>query len=257
MDKRKEFTLANKQVLLAGNRKHFMNKLKEEIRIAELKIKRNIRTTENLKASASAGKDIPFIRSQIEKNQEANANLAESIILLNKKIDTIPEGGCDVEIEKLYSEASELNLESSDKLLRKEALLTDRELQERSIAEAYSKREYKDNKNEKYLVKSIGREYDRFLDVIGTLPDYITRNLDSMPGNKGYKWRGVTFFGKLPEVPNEPVMVFDKKPEGMMITEITPSLFTVYLKSRDGNKNLITQHRRRLNGRRGPATIFK
>ena len=45
MDKRKEFLLANKQVLLAENRKHFMHKLKEEIRIAELKIKRNIKTS--------------------------------------------------------------------------------------------------------------------------------------------------------------------------------------------------------------------
>lgn len=252
IDRRQAQSLANKQVSLVEKRKHFMTKLRDDIREAEQKIKRNEKTNENLHASASAGKDMAFISNQISKNEEASASLLEMISTIKKKLEIVMSGECDREIEKLYKSEAQRLAEANEILAKQAAIIADRE--SRLVADSFGKREYKDVKNEKYLEKSIGREYERFLDVTDSLPDYISRNLDSMPNNKGYRWRGVLFFGKLPEVPNEPVMIFDKKPEGMMITEISNTAHVVYLKTRDGNKKVLSQHRRRLN-RRAPATV--
>ena len=51
----------------------------------------------------------------------------------------------------------------------------------------------------KYSKANMEREYDYLLTrVEGTLPDYIKENLQRMPNNRGYIWRGAYYFGSQP-----------------------------------------------------------
>ena len=113
----------------------------------------------------------------------------------------------------------------------------------------------RESKSDKIAALRFDKDFSRFADVCATVPEYMSRSLESMPGNKAYRWRGVLLFGRLPAEVGGPVLIFDKKPEGMYITEITSTSHNEYLKTRDGNKQTISAMRRKINLRK-PATLY-
>ena len=98
------------------------------------------------------------------------------------------------------------------------------------------------------------KDYKRFVDISESLPNHISRNLLTMPNNKAYRWRGCLFFGKLKDEPG-PVVIFDKKAEGMFITEITSTSQVTWLKKHDYPKKLVSSVKRQINNH-SPATIY-
>ena len=255
MDAKARRAEIHKQALLAEKRKVYASKLKDEIRACAIKIKRHELTNENMRSSASAGKDIDFIENTIARNKQSIAGLQDEIAKLKIKLDGVDSGLCDTEIEKMYQASADHVADMDEKAAKKEAQQAEREAKDRARGEAYTKKEYSEMRNERYMERVYVREYDRFLDVAESLPDHISRNLETMPNNKGYKWRGITFFGKLPAEPNGAVLVFDKRADGMYIWETTATSQSEYLKTRDGVKHTIVSQRRKLNFRR-PATVF-
>jgi hypothetical protein len=75
-----------------------------------------------------------------------------------------------------------------------------------------------------------------------------------MPNNKGYRFKGVTFYGELPPERNSPIVVFDRKPNGMMITETYNDQEVVYFKPRDGHQKELVSRTRLVKNAHGPAT---
>lgn len=256
MDPKTRRAEIQKQAHLAEKRKVFASTLKDEIRACAIKIKRHELTNENMRSSSCAGKDLDFIENTIARNKQSISGLQDEIAKLKIKLDGVDAGSCDAEIDKMYQDSADHIADMDEKAAKKEAQQAEREARDRARGEAYNKKEYSEMRNERYMAKVYAREYERYLDVVDSLPDHIARNLDTMPNNKGYKWRGVTFFGKLPAEPNGAVLVFDKRPEGMHIWETTPTSQSEYLKTRDGVKHTISCQRRKLNFRR-PATVYQ
>jgi hypothetical protein len=77
------------------------------------------------------------------------------------------------------------------------------------------------------------RGYNHYWHAIDSLPSYMAKNLKEMPNNKGYRWKGVVFYGSLTEQKDQPQIVFEKSPQGLIIHEIR----------RDGSyKQTLKQH---------------
>lgn len=237
---------------LLEKRKFFDTKLKEQIRDVSLKIKRFEMTFQNL--SSSAGRDVEWIANQKDLCNTRISQLTIELENLKKKALGVMSGESDAEIEAIYKASLDHLVEADEKKLRKEQEAAEREEADRRRGNAYSSSEYQDIRNERYLNKTMIREYGRISEIVSQLPEYISKNLDTMPCNKGYRWRGVIFYGKGPDENNGITVIFEKKPEGTIIQEATPTTFTEWFKTRDGSKNLIETHKRRVTLRK-PARI--
>ena len=86
-----------------------------------------------------------------------------------------------------------------------------------------------------------GRYFEKtFYKIVDSVPDYILRNLDEMPANKGYIWRGCWLFGKLrPENNYKTTVLFEKKGNITKIYEFDDKVFTLSEKQGKERKQLI------------------
>jgi hypothetical protein len=70
------------------------------------------------------------------------------------------------------------------------------------------------------MERKYARGYNHYWHAIDSLPSYMAKNLKEMPNNKGYRWKGVVFYGSLAEQKDQPQIVFEKSPQGLIIHEI-------------------------------------
>ena len=61
------------------------------------------------------------------------------------------------------------------------------------------------------------RGYNHYWSAVDSLPSYMQKNLNDMPNNKGYLWRGVTFYGALPEEVSDETIIFEKKYNKLLV----------------------------------------
>ena len=236
---------------MEAKRRSFFAKLTEDVRSSERLIEMNKKSIENIKRVMCAGKDIEFFRDRIEKTEQTNSMHEEKILTMRSKMDITISGGCDVEINLIYTTATEIFIKKTAKKDTESVLDNEEDV---NIGKTFAKKDYEEGRHEKYMEKSMTKEYNRFLDVSATLPDYMANNLKSMPNNKGYKWRGITFFGALP-AENGPVLIFEKSKGDTIITEITPTAINVSMKTKDNQKKVLSRKKRCLN-MYGPATVI-
>jgi len=103
------------------------------------------------------------------------------------------------------------------------------------------------------------RAYAYYWNVIDSLPSYMSRNLKEMPNNKGYSWRGVTFYGECPEERGEPTIVFEKKHDNLIIHQYNKGIYSQTIKSRTkpSSKYDDKDSNKKSNQRRANNTISK
>ena len=159
-------------------------------------------------------------------------------------------GNSDQEIEEEYALIRNENKKKDEEASRKKAL----DLEQSNLSHADGNSFYKAERSEIGKEKSMQNHYKKFIDVCSTLPPHMARKIDTTPCNRGYKWRGVIFYGKLPE--QLPDMIFEKRDGGTVITEITSTSQIVYFKDDNKQKRLVSSVKRKLKmGFQGPATI--
>jgi len=86
----------------------------------------------------------------------------------------------------------------------------------------------------------------------------MSRNLKEMPNNKGYSWRGITFYGECPEERGEPTIVFEKKHENLIIHQYNKGIYSQTIKSRTKppSKYSDKDSNKKSNPRRGNNTRY-
>ncbi len=79
------------------------------------------------------------------------------------------------------------------------------------------------------------------------LPDYIRTNLDRMPNNKGYIWKGIWYFGHQPEEDPTTLIMFEKKGGGdMLVHEIKENCYyKIFSRSKNGQNVLVSERQMR------------
>jgi hypothetical protein len=103
------------------------------------------------------------------------------------------------------------------------------------------------NHNNNYdNVKKIQSDCNFFFKISNSIPKYIENNLKEMPSNKGYIFKGIWCFGKLP-AENNNLTMFEKLPNDILkIHEITYNKnnknYKIFKKNGKNKKNLISDN---------------
>lgn len=238
---------------MEAKRRTYQNMLIEKIKGNERMIEMLTRSIESIRATMSADKDKVYFENRISKSENSIAKYRIEIAELSSKVNGVMSGSCDADINKLYQDTKDEMTEKEEKAAKREALAAEKEEKNRIRGKAYEEKEKREIRREYGARRDIEREYNRFLDISENLPDYITKNLKSMPNNKGYRFRGITFYGALPAEPGATV-VFDKKPDGMIITEHYSNQEITYFKPRDGGQKELIKKVKLVQNFNAPAT---
>ena len=213
--------------------KNFIN-----TRIKELKsfIKRNEDTIERLKG----GNITAFEIKQIEKNINTNKVFLKEIEVLELKIIDISNGVYDSQFKKDIKDASENNKKNTQNNLKNKAIKDEKKKNENIfVKKSFSINSKKESFN-------IQKETDKYFGMCDSIPEYITKKLLNMPENKGYIWKSMWCFGKLPPCKGEPLIMFEKlyNSDILRIYEIDEDYSCIYEKKGKDRKYLISKEPR-------------
>ena len=219
------------------------NTLLNEIREAENFIERGEKTIKRLRNTTMG---VEYIQSQTDKLKKSISDKKQEIERLKKDLAVIKCGGLDDEINKEY-EKNEKRQKRLLKERREEKADADRENKKKKEAlKQYWNGIISASRNHRQKERDIKYAYKYFNKVCDTLPEYMQRNLAEMPNNKGYIWRGVHFYGDLPECPGPRVM-FEKKRGGILVIhEYTEREYKRYEKAGKERKKLVHKELRRI-----------
>jgi len=138
------------------------------------------------------------------------------------------------EIIKLQSKhQNDKNLQSATDAENKEKL------------DEFYKQENRLRRNDRILQHQMKKEYEWLCRQDERLPDYIRTNLQKMPNNKGYIFRGIHYYGALPAEKNNDLLIMFERPPGvadMLIHEIKRGhYYKILQKSKNGSNVLISE----------------
>jgi hypothetical protein len=218
-----------------------MSKYLQQKNILNIQLKQLYKCVENNNVTISRMKQqimSDYLLIQIKKMISQNETHEQDIISLQERLSSIKDGKRDdIIYEKNNTENDELDKKikqtfkkkSEDKIKKEELSV---------ISKEYYISSRKNDRQNKYMKKSMGRSFKYYNRVIHSLPDYMKQNLDSMSNNKGYKFRDVIFYGKLPYEYDKPSVVFEKKGGILIIHEWKDGKYRVYHKKRNEYKKL-------------------
>jgi hypothetical protein len=181
-----------------------------------------------------------FIEISKQKNKEKILQNKDEIEELYSLIQDLKEGKYNAEIEDQIRKSVE-SQELKSIQHKKNKIDNEKKFVERQKENYQKRREDMSFINNKTY--DIDREYRYFLKAIDRLPDYIQKNLKSMPNNKGYIFMDVVHLGCLPREPGEHEIYFEKLRDGSLkIYEYFKDRTRISIKDRNGNKNILEDY---------------
>jgi len=216
-------------------RKRELKKIDTEIRELEGFNKIDSATIQRFKQSGTENK---FMIEQISKKTILVSNRNETIATLKERAPLVNSGVFDNELA--HNQAivkSVMNMKTIDKFEKKIKIKED-DKGNKIISDKYYKSMStwdKGKRDYKYF-------YKVFLKNSSTIPDRLTKKLLNLPNNKGYIWRGVSFYGHKPAERNKPVIMFEEtRDRTLIIHEYHPKEYIQYHK-KNGGKNVKVKH---------------
>lgn len=111
--------------------------------------------------------------------------------------------------------------------------------------DAFYKQENQLRRDNRILQHQMRKEYEWLCRQDERLPDYIRTNLQKMPNNKGYIWKGIHYYGYMPAERNNDMLIMFERPLGMtdmLIHEIKKGhYYKIFQKSRNGGNVLVSE----------------
>ena len=214
------------------------------IRLRELNnyIKKNEETIKRLSSQASSEYNI----TQINKLETKNIEYKKELETLNEKLNNISSGNMDKELSSIAEvNQNVISKKCEDKIKKKTDEKAERKVKEaKNLKISYDMNRYR--QNNEATEWEMNKEYNRFLKICDTIPDYINRNLKEMPSNKGYIFRGIWCFGEKPAEPGQPLIMFERlKNDIMRIYEIDHEYRKIFEKQgKHGKRVLISKEKR-------------
>lgn len=197
------------------HRRQFVNNIQSEITRLEKSISRDEDVLKNIK-NLNLSEDILKIKQEELRNN------------IKRKND---------DIEKLKISGDDVVSGNRDEEIVKKNVVTKKVL----------KPKVKKTPPKKYIPmkfqasnRDLDYHYNRMLKITESMPDYMKRNLEEMPNNKGYIWKDCWFFGKLPSYRNENIVLFEKGRNSMKIHEIDNRNYSIFEKVGQNRKILIS-----------------
>lgn len=181
--------------------------------------------------------------TSIEFNKERISKLKQQISTLETELEDVKErkrkldlGELDKELALTFKKDTEIE-RSKTAEKRQKKILEAQDKKERSVkSRAYWERTMKAGRAERYEKRSANKGYDYLLRVHDSLPQYIRQNLQKMPNNKGYIWRGVHYYGHKDPEGNKCVL-FESKRGVLNIHEWSEDWLTYKLSVKENKKS--------------------
>ena len=213
------------------------NVVRNDIKQIESIIKRNKETIDRLKSQDKSDFNI----KQIDKIKLSLKDNEQKLLLLEERLDDISSGKLDNEITKKITSTNNNLLNKQQVAENKNKLKQENKKKEEKI---HLDIEYRNRKREGVTDYTIQKETDKFIRDCENIPDYISQNLDEMPNNKGYIWKGIMCFGRNRPESNS-IIMFEKCKGGILkIYETSRSTYTLYEKVGKNQKQLIYKKHR-------------
>jgi hypothetical protein len=85
--------------------------------------------------------------------------------------------------------------------------------------------------SDRYQENRMNRDFNWLLKMDSFMPPYMKTNLEKMPNNKGYIWKGIHYYGKCPsEHPHDVTVLFEKNNQKMLIHEYSSHFYRIFEK---------------------------
>jgi hypothetical protein len=239
-DKRKQ---EKNKVITEDKRKQEKNKIKIQLKELQACINKDTNALKGLYEQP----DCEYARVQIQRHETRIEEKKVETERLEKRLQDVTSGKLDNIIIEEREESSKIHTE---KLKAKRAIkfdLIQKKEKETQISKRHHELTRQSDRDSRYLEKSSGKSYEHFLRACDTVPEYMRKNLKSMPNNKGYIWKSVWCMGELPEEPGDEdnITIFDKQRSGLMVIhEWTYDKYRVYNKSGRDRRTLVHESNR-------------
>jgi hypothetical protein len=227
---------------MESKRKDYINKILSDIH----NIENSINADNNMLDSIKNQGDTPFVMAQIDKVEIRNNMKIINIENLNIRLKHINMGHLDNDF------VSEINQDKIDQDTHNSYIINKR-LEKSKIKQAKSKisqdfykKTAQGDREKKWAVKNIEKSYQHFLRTNDSIPHYILRNLENMPNNKGYIWKGIICLGELPEETKYPLTLFERQKGLLIIHEWTYYEYKIFHKKDKDKKILFSVQTRKV-----------
>jgi hypothetical protein len=222
--------------------KQYYTKLNNEIREIENFISRNENTIENLKNSNLG---IDYVKRRILKIKVLIDDKKNKLEEKREELKGIYKG---LSNDKILEEHKNNDIKNKQiKLNHKKQKLSIKKdkIEKKEVIDKYYKNVIRDSRYNRQKIKDYKYGYKYFNKVSDQLPDYMRKNLKEMPNNKGYIWRGVYFFGELPDKEG-PCIMFEKMSGNILVIhEWTDTEYKKYEKKGKERKKLVNRYTRK------------
>jgi len=218
----------NKEIISFKNRINVNIKTQEAVKNRAAATIRRFRTTEGVTVANKVA---------MERAEKQLQDAEEKINNYNDSLRRIACGDLS-ELHEVLQKREELtreNREHEHELAYKKAKAT---VAGKKRKDATYKKLRKERRSHNWDKKKHGIFYRKYLRAVETLPDYMKDNLKTMPNNKGYRWRGVGFYGLQKPIKDEPLILFEKRRGVLKICKYYKDRAEIYEK-KDGTTNLV------------------
>lgn len=226
-------------------RRTHKNSLYVKKQTLEKSIQRDHDTIDRLKRNSST-EDV-YVANRIEKMKESIITKELQLEEVVNDINKVNVGLLDDEINKsIITDNDEVKRKNIENKKMKAVKKREKEEDKKTSQDYWkqiissSRDQSKQRRDARYFLKQLRR-------IDESLPNYIRKNLSEMPHNKGYIWRGVHYYGKLPEQRGQPHIMFEKRRNNILrIIETTAKEQRIYEKYGKDRKVLVSIKKRRI-----------
>lgn len=227
---------------IENKRRYYSNQIELEVKQLEVYKKRSISTIERLKNMERN----EAIINKIKSLQQSIENYTDDIYQKTLEINDIRSGKKDSELEKQSKQSQQEHLKQRKEFHKKKKEKQDEKQEKKEKFDRRSKKIYKGYREERYLARSVEKEYDRYVKKCNSIPDYLLRKLKNMPNNKGYIFRGMWLLGEKQEEYGKPTTMFDRKNKDLLVIHEYDDKYYRRYEKRGRNKQVLVHTSKRI-----------
>ena len=228
------------------------NRIRNKIREITKYIETDTNTIKRLRFVQT---NIEFNKNQIEKLTVKNQNRQELLEELNGRSEDLELGILDEELEEEYLETQREVKKKDNEAMKKKQILKENKKADKEMSEIRRKITTAEFRAEKAYKREVDRGEKYFFKLCGTVPDYMLKKLEKMPCNKGYIWRGVYCFGKLPPDREQKTVLFERNKGVLYIHEWYPDAIEIWEKQERSGRILISRTQKKVKNKNVPFML--
>jgi hypothetical protein len=231
-------------------RRYYANKIQDEVR--QLNVNTN-RHNDTIERFLNCENRSVFMDTKVTELREKVKEYEVQMKDKNGELRLIKSGNRDDEINAEQKEQQEVVDKKHQEYKRKKIEKIEYGKKCHEISKVYHKSlgtaNYLHNKKK----GEMARTHRYYLKCADTIPSYIEKKLERMPENKGYVWRGIWLFGKLPYNPRQPNVIFERKNQDLQyIHEWDEYERRIYEQRGRGNRRVLISRKPMLDPRGRP-----